>query len=272
MSDLPREAAARIAAARPGFNPRVGLVLGSGLGPVTDGIADAVKVPYDDLPGFPKPSIAGHGGTVWLGALGGVPVACLSGRAHYYERGEAGVMAPAVRTLKALGCEVLFLTNAAGSLKPEAPAGALMMLTDHINFSGANPLIGEGDHDYGPRFFDMSDAYDPALQDALRGAAERLDITLHEGVYMWFNGPSFETRAEIRMARVLGADAVGMSTAPECIVARQCGLKVAAVSMITNLGAGMSDEPLGHEHTMAMAKEAAGDLTRLIVAFLEDYD
>ncbi len=267
MTDaLVTQAVERIAASRPGFRPRVGLVLGSGIGPLADDIENAVSLPYTEIPGFPAPTVAGHGGTLVLGTLGRVDVACMRGRAHYYEGQGAAVMRTPVRTMRALGCEILILTNAAGSLRTEAGAGSLMLITDHINFSGSHPLIGEEGNE---RFVALGDAYDPALRAQLLEIARSLGLTLYEGVYMWFSGPSFETPAEIRAAAVLGADAVGMSTAPEVILARHCGLRVAAISNITNLAAGLSEETLSHETTMAMADKGAESLTRLITGFLE---
>ncbi len=259
------KAASVMAARKPGFSPHVGLVLGSGLGGLVDAIEDATRIPYADLAGFPTPTVAGHGGTLWLGHLGGVGVAVMQGRAHIYEGKGAGVMNGAVRALKHAGCEILLLTNAAGSLNPEAGPGSLMLITDHINFTGANPLMGE----VGDLFVDMTDAYDKDLRAGLKAAAGDLGIALTEGVYIWFTGPSFETPAEIRAARALGADLVGMSTAPEAIVGRQCGLRVGAVSMITNLAAGMDAAPISHAQTLDVATRAAGDMQRLLVAFLQ---
>lgn len=265
-ADTAARAAARIAAAAPGLEPRIAIVLGSGLGALADATDDAVTVSYAELPGFPVPSVASHAGALVLGRLSGVPVACLKGRAHYYEGKGAGVMAAPIRALQAAGCATLLLTNAAGSLRAEAAAGSLMLITDHINFAGANPLIGAP----GEGFVDLGDAYDPALRAVLLAAAKREGITLHEGVYMWFAGPSFETPAEIRAAKVLGADAVGMSTVPECILARHCGLRVAAISNITNLAAGMTDEKLSHDLTMAQAVAGGEKLTALLQAALPD--
>jgi len=247
--------------------PEVALVLGSGLGEVAEAVEAPVAISYADLPGFPRPSVAGHGGTLSLGRLGGRRVAVMQGRAHYYESGRADGMNLALATLKELGCGRLILTNAAGSLRPEVGPGRLMLLSDHINFAGVSPLFGlSGD----ARFVSLAEAYDPAARRQLRTVAERLGIPLSEGVYVWFCGPHFETPAEIRAAQVLGGDAVGMSTVPEVIVARLLGLKVTAVSMITNLAAGLSDEALSHGHTMKHATAAAGDMTRLLTAFLEE--
>ncbi len=266
MTDLAQEAAATIRARGAGRVPKVALVLGSGLGALADALEDPLVIPYAELPGFPRPTVKGHAGTLGLGRLGGVEVAVMKGRAHYYETGRADGMKVAVRALQAAGCETLLLTNAAGSLRPEAGPGSLMLITDHVAFGGGNPLMGEADD---RRFVDMTAAYDPDLRDRLLAAAEALGIVLHQGVYIWFSGPSFETPAEIRAARTLGADAVGMSTVPEAILARHCGLKVAAVSIITNLAAGMSAQPLDHRQTLAYAEGAARDMTRLVTAFLE---
>ena len=260
------QAAVRIEAAVPGLRPRVAIVLGSGLGDFADAVEGGTTIPYDELPGFPVPSVASHAGALVLGRVAGVPVVCLKGRAHYYEGQGANIMRTPIRALKRAGCETLLLTNAAGSLRPEADAGSLMLITDHINFAGANPLIGAP----GDNFVDLADAYDPALRAILLAAARREAITLHQGVYMWFSGPSFETPAEIRAAKVLGADAVGMSTVPECILARHCGLRVAAISNVTNLAAGMTEEKLSHDLTMAQAVEGGQKLTRLLQAAMPD--
>ena len=248
--------------------PRVGVVLGSGLGAVADAVQDATVVSYEDLPGFPRPTVLGHAGRAVLGSIGGVPVAVLQGRAHLYEGGDPEALRVPVRALRAAGASVLILTNAAGSLRPEVGPGALMAITDHINMQGTNVLVGPNDDAIGPRFPSLRDAYDPALLQALRESAGDVDVPLAEGVYVAVAGPSFETPAEIRAFRVLGADAVGMSTVQETIIARHCGLRVAAVSVITNLAEGMSDEPLSHEQTLRAAEAGAADLTRLLLHFI----
>lgn len=249
--------------------PKIALVLGSGLGAVAEAVRQPVALRYADLPGFPEPSVPGHGGSLVLGRLAGRPVAVMQGRAHYYEDGRADGMNLALATLQALGCRRLILTNAAGSLREEAGPGSLMLLTDHINLAGVSPLFGlRGE----ARFVDLVDAYDPAAREKLAAVAKRLAIPLAEGVYVWFCGPHFETPAEIRAARCLGGDAVGMSTVPEVIVARMLELKVTALSMITNLAAGMTGEPLSHEQTMRHATAAAGDMARLLTAFVEELD
>jgi xanthosine phosphorylase len=247
--------------------PRLGIILGSGLGAVAEALGDAVTIPYTELPDFPAPSVHGHAGTLALGTLSGVSVACLQGRKHIYEGGDPGAMRGPVRALKAAGAEALFVTNAAGSLNDGVGPGSLMAISDHINMLGVNPLTGPNDDAVGPRFPSLRDAYDPELRRLLHEAADTLGVPLADGVYLATSGPSFETPAEIRAFRTLGADAVGMSTVPEVILARHAGLKVAAVSAITNLAEGMGGEALSHEQTLRYANEAAGDLTRLIIEF-----
>ena len=257
-----------VAALRAHGAPRVGIVLGSGLGAVAEAVEDAVAVGYEDLPGFPRPTVHGHAGQAVLGRLRGVPVCVLMGRAHVYEGGDPAPRVTPVRALAAAGAEVLVLTNAAGSLRPEVGPGRLMAITDHINLTGHNPLVGPNDEAIGPRFPSLRDAYDPALLELLRAAAAGLAVDLAEGVYLAVSGPSFETPAEIRAFRTLGADAVGMSTVHETILARHAGLRVAAISAISNLAEGMSDVPLSHEQTLTDAQRAAGDLARLLEDFV----
>lgn len=268
----PDLAARTIRTRAPDAVPRVGLVLGSGLGGVADAIADPVAIPYAEIPGFPRPVVLGHAGKLVLGRLAGVPVACFQGRKHLYEGEGAEAIRLPIRTLKALGAEILVLTCAAGSLRPEVGPGRLMMIADHINLTGTNPLVGPNDERWGPRFPGLADAWDPALRRTMRGAAGRLGIDLAEGVYAAWLGPSFETPAEVRMIRTLGADAVGMSTVPECIVARHCGLRVVGCAAITNLGVGLSDQEVSHEQTLSGARLAEGDLAQLLLAFLEDLE
>ncbi|HEX3977693.1 MAG TPA: purine-nucleoside phosphorylase [Solirubrobacteraceae bacterium] len=261
--------AAEVLRERFASRPRVGVVLGSGLGAVADAVTDPVVVGYEDLPGFPRPTVAGHPGRAVLGQIAGVPVAVLQGRAHLYEGGPMEALRVPVRALRAAGAEILVLTNAAGSLRPEVGPGRLMAITDHINLTGTNVLMGPNDDSAGPRFPPMGDAYDPALLSELRDAAAGLGMDLAEGVYLAVSGPSFETAAEIRAFARLGADAVGMSTVHETTVARHCGLRVVAVSAITNLAEGLSDVPLSHEQTLRDGERAAGDLSRLLLGFLE---
>jgi xanthosine phosphorylase len=261
-------AAQAAAVLRRHVQPRVGIVLGSGLGAVADAVDDATTIGYEELPGFPRPGVAGHAGRAVLGELSGVPVCVLMGRAHFYEGGDPLPRITPVRALRAAGAEVLVLTNAAGSLRPEVGPGRLMAISDHINLTGHNPLAGPNDEAIGPRFPSLRDAYDPALRADLHAAADDLGIELAEGVYLAVSGPSFETPAEIRAFRILGADAVGMSTVHETILARHAGLRVAAISAISNLAEGMSDRPLSHEQTLADAQRAAGDLARLLESFV----
>jgi xanthosine phosphorylase len=249
-------------------SPRVGIVLGSGLGGLVDDLEDAVAVRYAELPGFPVGHVEGHAQQLTLGTLSGVPVALLAGRAHLYEGTDPTAVRVPVRTLRALGADTVVLTNAAGSLRPDVEPARLMLVTDHINLTGANPLLGPNDDDVGPRFVPLGGAYDRELQDAMRAAARAEDVDLAEGVYLAVTGPSFETAAEIRAFARLGADAVGMSTVHETIVARHCGLRVAAVSAVTNLAEGLGDEEISHEGTLAAAAAAAGDLRRLLGRFV----
>jgi xanthosine phosphorylase len=262
--------AAAVLTERGGLRPRVGVVLGSGLGAVADAVADATVVDYADLPGFPETTVAGHGGRAVLGHIGEVPVAVLQGRAHVYEGGDLDLIRTPVRALRAAGAEILVLTNAAGSVRPEVGPGRLMMITDHINLTGVNVLAGPNDESIGPRFPSLRDAYDPELRDRLRAAAGELGTDLAEGVYLAVSGPTFETPAEIHAFMQLGADAIGMSTVHETAVARHCGLRVAAISAISNFAEGLSPEPLSHERTLRDAERAAQELSALLVRFVED--
>jgi len=263
------DAVAALIRARAGPAPvRLGLVLGSGLGHLA-GAVDGVAIPYADLPGFPHAGVSGHNPHLVIGTLEGRRVAVFGGRAHYYEQGDAAVMRLPLTVLRALGAEGVILTNAAGSLRPDMPTGSIMCLSDHINFSGLNPLIGEATD---ARFVPMTAAHDPAWRDALQTAAARAGVTMASGVYAWYSGPSFETPAEIRAIRLLGADAVGMSTVPEVILARFLGLRVAAISAITNMAAGLSGEAISHAHTKAMAPIGAAKLEQVLRRFLRDLD
>jgi len=243
-----------------GRAPRTALVLGSGLGGLAGEIEDAVRIPYAELPGFPRSGVSGHAGEVVAGDFASRPVLMLAGRAHYYETGDAGAMRPVLEALAGLGVDRLILTNAAGSLNRDMAPGSVMLITDHINFSGTNPLFGEPTD---RRFVPLSEAYDAALRAALEQAAALTGTPLAKGVYMWFSGPSFETPAEIRMARTLGADAVGMSTVPEVILARFLGLRVAACSVITNLAAGMASD-ISHQETKDMAPVGGARLAAIL--------
>ena len=244
---------------------RLGLILGSGLGHIAVAV-DGVAIPYSELPGFPHAGVSGHVPQLVIGSLEGVRVAVFGGRSHYYEQGKPDAMRLPLEVLKELGAEIMVATNAAGSMRPDMPTGSVMALNDHINFSGLNPLIGEPSD---ARFVPMTEAYDPKLRAGLTAAAKAAGIEMAEGVYAWYSGPSFETPAEIRAIRGMGADAVGMSTVPEVILARFLGLRVAAASVITNMAAGMSTESISHEHTKAMAPLGAAKLEKILRQFLK---
>lgn len=269
MNGRIQAAAAIIKALQDGPLPRVALQLGSGLNGLAEAMEETTTIAYEDIPGFPVPSVEGHEGRLLIGRLDNEPAICLQGRVHFYEGQGLDSVLVAIRTLKVLGVEVLVLTNAAGSLDTAMEPGSLMAITDHINFAGANPLVGPNDESVGPRFPDMSRAYDPDLRALLHEAADEIGATLHDGVYLMAGGPNFETPAEIRAFRTLGANAVGMSTVPECLVANHCGLRVAGISSITNLAAGMSAGPLGHEETMREAARAAETLAPILAGFLK---
>ncbi|MGX5775850.1 purine-nucleoside phosphorylase [Methylorubrum zatmanii] len=241
------------------------IVTGTGLGALVEAVEDRVSLGYDRIPGFPAPGVSGHGGRLHRGRLSGRPVLVFEGRAHAYERGDAAAMRVPLAAARALGAGGLLLTNASGSLRPEVGPGSLVMLTDHINLSGLNPLIGEPSD---VRFVPMTDAYDPGLRTKLLAAAEEAGLPLQAGIYAWFSGPSFETPAEVRMAGILGADLVGMSTVPETILARFLGLPVAAVSVVTNLAAGIAGGDPHHAETKTVAAKAGADLARLAAAFV----
>ena len=251
-----------------GRAPKVAVLLGSGWGPLAQRVQDAVEVPYADLPAFPSlgQGVGGHVGLLRAGRLGAVDVAVLAGRQHTYETGQPNGMNGAIRTLAAVGVRVLVQTNAAGSLETELQPGELMLMSDHLNMVQRSPLVGEtGDH----RFVDMSHAYCPHLRAQAQTAAQATGTPLREGVYAWVLGPQFETPAEIRMLRTLGAQAVGMSTVPETIVARHAGMRVLALSLITNLAAGLSTETLSHAHTLATAHATSERAVRTLTDVLQ---
>ena len=264
------DAVAMIKKRAPRFKPKAVLILGSGLGPVADAIEGAIAIPYKDLPGFPRPSIAGHAGRLVLGKLGGVPVAAMQGRVHLYEGSSSDAMTGPLRLFRRMGAKTLIVTNAAGGLHADWPPGTLMAIADQINLTGRNPLTGPNDESVGPRFPDMTEAYDRRLRRAWKAAAKKSRVPLEEGVYLCVPGPSYETPAEIRAFRQLGADAVGMSTVMEVIAARHAGYRCAGLSIITNLAAGLSDAPLDHKEVVAAGRSGAKRLVRLLAAFLED--
>jgi xanthosine phosphorylase len=270
---MPRDPASRAAAMLErrlhGFKPRVGIILGSGLGDLVERIDSPTVVPYRALPGFPPAGIEGHAGKVVAGTLAGAGVIALSGRAHVYEALPLDAYRVPVRMLRRLGVEILVLTNAAGSVRRSIGPGRLMLIIDHINLLGMNPLCGANDDSYGPRFPNMRDAYDRDLRSLMLWAAKRARIALAEGIYLACPGPSFETAAEIRAFSRLGADAVGMSTVPEAIAARHCGLRVAGLSVITNFAEGVAATAPSHEETLAVAGKASRQMARLLIEFLK---
>lgn len=263
MNDELREAVEYLRKELP-FVPKTVLVLGSGLGPLADSLESSRSIPYREIPHFPASTAPGHAGRLVAGRLGGVEILAMQGRFHYYEGHPLERIAFPVRVFRALGAERLVLTNAAGGVNKSFEPGDFMLISDHINLTGQNPLIGANDDALGPRFPDLSRAYDPGLRSLARDAAAARGIPLHEGVYAWFTGPSFETPAEIRMARTLGADAVGMSTVPEAIVAVHCGLAVLGISCITNLAAGILDQPISGEEVLEISERRRPEFTALI--------
>jgi purine-nucleoside phosphorylase len=260
----PQQLAQFILKRRPDFQPKVGIILGSGLADIADKITDSISIPYAELPGFPVSSVVGHHGKMVLGYLNKIPVVCCQGRVHLYEGMQGKDFKLFIRTLKCLGCLTLIMTNAVGSLNKKVKSGQLVLISDHINLHPVNPLAGPNDEEFGPRFFAMDDAYDPGIRHIIQQTAKKLSIPLIEGIYVSVLGPNFETPAEIRAFRELGADVVGMSTVPEVIVARHCGLKVAVISVVTNLAAGLSDESITHEGTVHFAAKASDNLGRLL--------
>lgn len=256
--------AAEYLLSRTAHRPVVGLILGSGLGDYADTLEDAVSFPYSQIPNFPVPTIAGHFGALVFGRKQGVEVVVMQGRIHYYEGMPMQKITLPVRVLSALGVKTLVLTNAAGGVNLSFRPGDLMLISDHINFSGMNPLMGPNLDDFGPRFPDASDIYTASLRSRIRRAAEEVGISLQEGVYAMYSGPNYETPAEIRMFRTLGADAVGMSTVPEALVACHCGMNVIGVSCITNMAAGVLPRKLNHQEVMETAALVHDKFHRLV--------
>jgi purine-nucleoside phosphorylase len=244
--------------------PRVGLVLGSGLGGLADELESPVEIAYGEIPGWPASTAAGHPGKLVLGTLAGAPVAALCGRAHLYEGIPADRVAFGVRVLGRLGVRTLVVTNAAGGINLDYRPGLLVLISDHVNLQGASPLVGQNDESLGPRFPDMSDAYDSDLRERAREAAARLEIELGEGVYAAWLGPQFETPAEIRFMRAAGGDLAGMSTVQEVIAARHLGIRVLGISVVTNMAAGVLPEKIDHEGVLEVGAAAAGSLTALL--------
>lgn len=253
------------------FVPRVAIVLGSGLGDYADGIRVVAEIDYKDIKGFPVSTVPGHAGKFIFGYVDDVPVVCMKGRVHYYEGYDISDVVLPARLMHLMGAEILFLTNASGGINKSFSAGTLMMITDHISTFVPNPLIGPNLDELGTRFPDMSHVYDAELQDKIRAAAKENGIDLREGVYIQFTGPSFESPAEIRMASVLGADAVGMSTVVEAIAANHCGMRICGVSCVCNLAAGISPTPLTHDEVQQAANEAAPKFKKLLTASVKKF-
>lgn len=255
----------------PNFLPKIGIILGSGLGTIAEQLSNPITIPYQAIPGLHSGGVAGHASLLVMGYLQDVPVVCLKGRLHLYEGTPYESIRTFVRIVKALGAESLIITGAAGSMRENVGAGEMMLLTDHINFHPGNPLVGPNDETVGPRFISMENAYDEEMRDIISGVAKRLGFNLPKGVYISVLGPSFETPAEIRAFRTLGADAVGMSVVPEVILARHVGLRVLGLAAITNLAAGLSSEKITHEGTLQYGEIAARKLIKLIPEFIKEF-
>lgn len=258
------EHATRIIRARTTVEPRIAIVLGSGLGGFAEDFEDAVGIPYEDIPGFVRSTAQGHAGRLVIGTIDSIPVLAMQGRVHYYEGYSLEEVTFPIRTFGLLGIKTLVLTNAAGGINVELTQGALMVISDHVNLMGVNPLRGPNEDRFGPRFPDMTSVYAPELQELVVDEARAIGVEVRRGIYGGLSGPSYETPAEIHLLRNLGADAVGMSTVPEAIVARHMGLEVLGISCITNMAAGISDEPINHEEVMATGDRVRATFTELL--------
>ena len=253
------------------YHPQTAIILGSGLGSLGDKIENPIIINYSDIDGFPQSTVSGHQGRLIIGKLQGCEVLCMQGRFHLYEGHEPQVINTIIKSFQEIGIKRLIVTNAAGSLNPQIAPGSLMLIQDHINFSGKNPLIGPDDEKYGPRFPDMSNAYDSTIRQEVKELSQKLEIPLFEGTYLMVLGPNFETAAEIRAFRTLGADAVGMSTVPEVIAAVHSGMKVLGISVITNFGTGMKSGAQSHEETLKQGQQASARLEKLITTYLGEH-
>lgn len=251
--------------------PEAAIVLGSGLGCFGDEMTVQTVIPYGEIDGFPVSTVTGHAGRFLIGHIDDTPLICMQGRMHIYEGYPAQALTIPIRVLKTIGVNTIVLTNAAGGINPALEPGSIMVIDDHINLSGFNPLVGPNSTHYGPRFFDMTDAYDAGLRATLHEASAETGVPVHSGVYAQMLGPNFETPAEIRMLARLGADAVGMSTVPECLVARHCGMRVAGLSVITNLAAGIARHALSHQETVTEAGKASARMCRLLRRFFAKF-
>jgi len=256
--------AARVIRSRAGVDVSVAIVLGSGLGAFAEDLTDAVTIPYQEIPGFARSTVEGHAGRLVIGKIGKVAIAAMQGRFHFYEGYSLEQVTFPTRVLKLLGVRTLLLTNAAGTLNTEFTPGSLMLISDHLNLLGDNPLRGENDPRFGPRFPDLSSVYAPELQSVVIDEARAMGLNVRRGIYAGLSGPSYETPAEIHMLRTLGADAVGMSTVPEAIVARHMNMRVVGISCITNLAAGVSDVPVDHSQVMATGERVRAEFSELL--------
>jgi inosine/guanosine/xanthosine phosphorylase family protein len=270
--DAIEEGAAAIRARLGDDFPATAIILGSGFDKFSDKLSSPQAMSYAEIPGFVPSTVAGHAGKLMTGKIGALKLAVLAGRVHLYEGHAASAIAMPIRILRRLGIERLVLTNASGGLSPEMIPGTLMIVEDHINFAAANPLIGPNDDRIGLRFPHMTDAYDPGLRRLLTEAARDAGVAIKSGIYLWCLGPNFETPAEVRLFRSFGAHVVGMSTVPECLAARHCGMKVAALSLVTNLAAGLAPHSLTHEETLGEAAKAYGDVEKLLLKFFATLD
>lgn len=264
------EAAAKFLLSQTSLRPTIGLVLGSGLGAFADELADATRIRYAQIPSFPQSTAIGHAGQMVIGKVGSIPVAVMQGRVHLYEGYSSSDVAFPTRVLGRMGIRALILTNAAGGINTKYAQGALVLISDHINLQGYNPLVGPNDERFGPRFPDMTYAYDKSYREIALAAARKLGKPVHEGIYAGLLGPSYETPAEIRYLRTVGADLVGMSTIPEVIAARHMGMKVLAISCVTNMAAGILDKPLNHEEVLETGRRVQGDFVALLNAVLPE--
>jgi len=267
------QSAAQLVRSNTSIIPEIGIVLGSGLGSFTDALLHSVRIPYAKIPGFPVATAAGHAGELVVGTVGAngrgsVDVIVMSGRFHAYEGYQPSEIVSGIRLFHELGVRRIILTNAAGGINASYAEGALVLISDHINLQGMNPLVGPNDTNLGPRFPDMTEAYSPRLRELAREAADEHDISIHEGVYAAVLGPSYETPAEIRFLRTIGADLVGMSTVPEAIAANHIGMEVLGISCVTNLAAGLSDEKLSHAEVLEVGRRVSGTFLRLLTALL----
>ncbi len=258
------ERAAQTISARATVKPRIALVLGSGLGAFADEFTDAVAIPYQEIPGFVSSTAQGHKGRLVTGNVDGIPVVAMQGRVHFYEGYSLEEVTFPIRTFKSMGIDTVILTNAAGGIDVQLTQGALMVISDHLNLMGVNPLRGANDDRFGPRFPDMTEVYSRELQELVTEEARRLGITVRRGIYAALTGPSYETPAEIHMLRACGADAVGMSTVPEAIVARHLGMSVIGISCITNMAAGISEQAINHEEVMETGQKVKATFTQLL--------